>query len=252
MSDEIRDKLKPKAIELRRQGWTYREIAGSLDISISICSLWLRDLPRSPRKKYSQQRAAAMWNGHWVPFHARRERERRETKLAACQEVGQLTERDVLIAGAVAYRCEGSKDKAHRRSEMVAFINSDPALIVLFLHFLDVAGVSLERLRLRLHIHETADREAATEYWSALAGITADRFQKPVIKRHKPKTLRKNTSVGYRGCLEVRVLDSADLYRRIEGWAHGAILGAGFAEVYLTRRSQQAERHILRQDASDN
>lgn len=54
MSDETRDKLKPKALELRRQGWTYREIAGSLNISISTCSLWLRHLPQPPRKGYSR------------------------------------------------------------------------------------------------------------------------------------------------------------------------------------------------------
>ncbi len=67
MPDEVRDELKPKAIELRRQGWTYREIAGSLDISISTCSLWLRDIPAPPRKGYSQERVANAWRGRWEP-----------------------------------------------------------------------------------------------------------------------------------------------------------------------------------------
>ncbi|WP_425427495.1 helix-turn-helix domain-containing protein [Actinomadura meyerae] len=57
MPDEIRDQLKPKAIDLRRQGWTYREIAGSLNISISTCSLWLRNVPapRRPGRRGARQ-----------------------------------------------------------------------------------------------------------------------------------------------------------------------------------------------------
>ncbi|MFG2244551.1 helix-turn-helix domain-containing protein [Spirillospora sp. NPDC048823] len=45
MSDEVRNELKPKAVQLRLAGWTYPEIAQALGISKSTCSLWLRNLP---------------------------------------------------------------------------------------------------------------------------------------------------------------------------------------------------------------
>lgn len=237
MPDEIRDKLKPKAVELRRQGWTYDKIAETLNISKSTCSLWLRGLPRPPRRPYTPERHAAMWEGHWMPYHERQEEERLAVKLAACREVGEFGESDVLVAGALIYWCEGEKDKSYRRNERVSFINSDPALITLFRRFLRAAGVSWERLRLRLHIHETADIAAATEWWSELVGFPAEEFQKPVIKRHNPKTVRKNIADEYRGCLQISVAKSADLYRRIEGWAYGAMLGGEAGAARLTSQS---------------
>ncbi|MEU8124258.1 hypothetical protein AB0C21_36565 [Spirillospora sp. NPDC049024] len=245
MPDEIRDKLKPKAIELRRQGWTYREIAGSLNISISACSLWLRHLPEPPRKGYSQERIAAMWRSRWEPLHIAREQQRQETKLKACREIGERDERDILMAGALASWCEGEKDKIYKRRERVSFINSDPALILLFMRFLEVAEVRREHLRIRLHIHETADVEAAADWWSELIGYPAEEFRKPVIKRHNPKSVRKNLVDEYRGCLQISANKSAELYRRIEGWAYGAMLGTEGAEARLISRSDEVLGKVL-------
>jgi hypothetical protein len=239
MPDELRDELKPKAVELRRQGWTYREIAGSLNISISTCSLWLRDAPYEPRPGHEQERVAAMWRSRWEPHHIKVESLRREVKVAACHEWGDLSEREVLLAGALVYWCEGVKDKIYRRTEKVSFINSDPSLVLFFLRFLQVAGVSRERLRIRLHIHETADVPEATAWWSELIAVPAGEFQKPVIKKHNPRTTRKNLLDEYRGCLHITVLRSSDLYRRIEGWAFGAMLGGEAAEARLISRSDE-------------
>ena len=51
----------------------------------------------------------------------------------AAAEIGDMTDREILIAGAIAYWCEGTKNKPHRRADRVVFINSDPALIGFFL-----------------------------------------------------------------------------------------------------------------------
>lgn len=227
-----RDDLRERARELRGQGWSYREIAKALRVSISSCSLWLRDLPAPPPRsgEHDQERVAAMWRKRWQPILEQRGIERQQMKLAAAQEVGELSQRDLLMLGAIAYWCEGAKDKSYDRREHVSFINSDPALIQMFLRFLDAAGVEPARLRFRLHIHETADVEGATRYWADLVGVDPGAFLKPTIKRHRPKTNRRNVAEEYRGCLHLRVLDSAELYRRIEGWAFGAMLGRVRAE----------------------
>ncbi|MFD0901336.1 hypothetical protein [Actinomadura sediminis] len=246
MPDEIRDELKPKAIELRKQGWTYKEIAGSLGIAISTCSLWLRDVPAPPRPGYSQERVAAAWKERWEPVLVARENERRETKLAACRQVGELSDREVLLAGALVYWCEGGKDKIYRREEKVRFINSDPALILFFCRFLEVAGVEPGQVRYRLHIHETADVAEATEWWADLVGAPAELFMKPVIKRHRVRTNRKNLVDDYRGCLQISVNRGADLYRRIEGWAYGAMLGVEAGSARLLARSDAAITDLAR------
>ncbi len=42
------------------------------------------------------------------------------------------------------------------------------------------------------------------------------------LKRHNPLTIRKNVGADYHGCLIITVSQSADLYRKIEGWVRGA------------------------------
>jgi hypothetical protein len=100
----------------------------------------------------------------------------------------------------------------------VAFINSDAGLIRFFLHFLDTAGVQRSDLVFRVMIHESADVEAAQRFWAEVTGAPADQFRKPTLKRHNPKTVRKNTGEGYHGCLTINVRRSGDFYRKIEGW----------------------------------
>jgi hypothetical protein len=58
---------------------------------------------------------------------------------AAAAVIGNLTDRELLIAGAIVYWCEGSTATPHRRISRVSFMNSDPSLIQFFLRFLDAA-----------------------------------------------------------------------------------------------------------------
>jgi hypothetical protein len=52
---------------------------------------------------------------------------------------------------------------------------------------------------------------------------TASQFFTPALKRHNPVTVRKNVGETYHGCLRIDVKRSADLYRRIEGWASASM-----------------------------
>ncbi len=115
------------------------------------------------------------------------------------------------------------KNKPYRRSDRVAFINSDPALIGFFLRFLDVAGVERDRLIFRIYIHQSADVEAAERFWLAEVQAAPSQFRKTALKKHSPVTVRRNTGEDYRGCLRIDVRRSSDLYRKIEGWAAAAM-----------------------------
>ena len=141
----------------------------------------------------------------------------------AAAQIGELSGREILIAGAIAYWCEGTKSKPHRPHDRVTFINSDPGLILFFLRFLAVAGVEPERLACRVYIHESADVARAQHFWQEITAIKPDQFRRPTLKRHNPKTVRKNTGDDYHGCLVIDVMRSAELYQRIEGWAAAAM-----------------------------
>ncbi|MFE5598598.1 hypothetical protein ACFQ8O_05325 [Streptomyces coelicoflavus] len=219
-----KDDVRERARELRRQGWTYDQIQVELGCSKSSISLWVRDLPKPERRESSEQAKLAA-RKRWEHELAIRDEERRQTKDAAAQEIGSLTHRELFMAGIALYWAEGTKDKPYDRRENVIFVNSDPDVIKVYLAWLDLLGVERERLAYRVMIHMTADVEAAKRYWADLVGVDVSRLQKTTIKKHNPKTVRKNVGDNYRGCFVIRVSQGADLYRRIEGWWTGMVAG---------------------------
>lgn len=220
-----KDDLRDRARELRRQGRTYNEIQAELGCSKSSVSLWVRDLPH-PEPKCTPEEQRARMNAGLARLRADQDRERQATKHAAAAEIGELSDRELLIAGVALYWAEGSKDKPYRRTEVLQFINSDPNVIRLHLRWLALLGVGLDRLTLRVSIHESADVAAAERYWADVVGVDQGAFSKATLKKHNPRTVRKNTGGGYHGCLMIYVRQSADLYRRMEGAWYGIVLGA--------------------------
>jgi transcriptional regulator with XRE-family HTH domain len=220
-----KDDRHEQARELRARGHTYDDIAALLGVAKSSVSLWVRDIPRTGRLSYEEyrRRNAEGVARYWASEAPLREARRQAISDAAAAEIGPLNDREILIAGAIAYWCEGSKSKPYRRQDRVTFINSDAGLIKLFLRFLALTGTAPQQLVCYLHIHETADVESAEKYWQSVTGLGAEQFGPPVIKRHNPKTVRQNTGAGYHGCLAIRVRGGARLYRRIEGWASAAM-----------------------------
>lgn len=202
---------------MRIEGQTYDEIAARLGVSKSSVSLWTRDLAHPPARADGVD---ARFEGLQRYFEAQRARsalERAQQVSAAAAMVGPVSDRELLIAGTVAYWAEGSKAKPWRRLDRVTFTNSDPGMIQLFQAFLRLMGVVDDQLRFRVAIHENADVDAATRFWADLLAVDPAVFQPASLKRHQPRTTRKNVGADYHGCLVINVLRSADLYRRIEG-----------------------------------
>ena len=154
-----KDDLHARARELRASGLNYKEIAAALGVSKSSVSLWVRDMPRPERLSYEEcrKRSAEGSRQYWEVERPAREAQREAVRAAAAGQVGVLSKREILIAGAIAYWCEGAKSKPHKLRERILFINSDPDLIKFFLSFLAAAGVLPTQLRFRIYIHETAD-----------------------------------------------------------------------------------------------
>ncbi|MFE5366715.1 hypothetical protein [Streptomyces mirabilis] len=224
-----KDDLRDKARELRLQGWTYDQIQMELGCSKGSISLWVRDLPKPERRDPSEQAKLAS-RKRWDHELAVRDEERQKTKAAAAAEIGTLSDRELFLVGVGMYWAEGSKDKPYDRRENVTFVNSDPGMIETFLRWLDLLGVERDHVRYCVMIHESADVAGAEQYWADLVGADRSAFNKTTIKKHNPKTVRKNVGASYRGCLTIKVRQSADLYRRIEGWWYGIVLSAREAD----------------------
>lgn len=222
-----KDDLRAKACELRLQGLDYDEIVAQLGVAKSSVSLWVRDLPRPERlnDQAVRQRSAEATRQHWQAERKVRDAQRAAARDALAALVGGLSVRELIIAGAIAYWCEGAKDKPHRRANKVSFMNSAPGLVTLFLRFLQAVDVPLRDVIFRLSIHESADIKAAEAFWLDVTGADPGQFRKPTLKPHNPNPARKNVGTSYHGCLRIDVRGSSDLYRRVEGWA-SAVMAA--------------------------
>jgi transposase len=227
-----KDELRAQAVELRLQGCSVPKIAEQLGVSKSTAYLWVKHLPLDQTSEQAHERrrehARRINETRWEPLRQQRDAQRAETNCAETAWVNGLSEREVRLLGAVAYWCEGAKSKPWAPNRcLVAFINSDPVLILLFIRFMESMGEDRQGLKYRISIHESADAEAAGRWWAELVGVPFEIFRRPTLKTHNPSTVRHNVGEPYRGCLVVVVPRSRELYWRIEGLMGGIAAATG-------------------------
>jgi hypothetical protein len=219
---QAKDDLRETAMAMRSEGRSYREIREVVGVSKSTLSLWLRDVPLTEdQQRALDQRAPAATTSRHAQNRALAAQRRARIRAEARAQIPGLGESELFVAGVVAYWAEGAKNKPWRTGQAVAFMNSDPRLIQLFLSWLRLVGVSPARLIFRLHIHESADAAEAVAFWSKTVDAPASQFGNTTLKVHNPKTVRKNVGEQYYGCLVVYVRNSAALNLQIEGWFEG-------------------------------
>ncbi|KUF19523.1 helix-turn-helix domain-containing protein [Streptomyces silvensis] len=215
-----KDDLRARARELRLEGWTYDRIQAELGCSKSSISLWVRDLPK-PEPRYSPEEQRALMREGLRKYRGAQDERRERLKATARAEIGAVSDRELFLLGVGLYWAEGQKSKPYARRQSVLFVNSDPDMIRVYLAWLDLLSVDPELLRYRVMIHESADVPSAERFWADVVQVDVGVFQRTTLKKHNPKTVRKNTGDDYHGCLVITVRQGADLYCRIEGWWKG-------------------------------
>lgn len=134
-------------------------------------------------------------------------------------QIGQLNNRDLLLAGVALYWAEGFKNKHERR---LGFCNSDPSMIKFYLYWLkDILGVENKDLVLRLTLNESYKKRAKLieQYWSLLTGVPLSQFSKTFYQRTQWK--KQYNTDNYHGVLRVHVKGSLDYFLRMHGWIEG-------------------------------
>jgi hypothetical protein len=217
-----KDELRGQAVELRAAGRSVPQIAAALGVSKSTAYLWTKDMPLDKTPADAQERRRrhmeSMREARWGPYRKERDAARAASAERLGEWVGELSDRELILIGAVAYWCEGAKEKPWTESTHgLLYINSDPALILLFLRYVELLGVHRTALTYRLSIHESADIAAATRWWADVVGVPAESFRRATEKTHNPSTVRRNVGDSYRGCLIVYVPKSSRLYWEVEG-----------------------------------
>lgn len=136
----------------------------------SSVSVWVRDVEftPSPRRRGAQKRGPNK-------LQLRKRAEIEAAHQAGVERIGDLSQREFLIAGLALYAGEGTKGDGR-----VALANTDPRLLGFFCRWLRTFfDIDETRLRVALYLHDGLDLDAAIAFWSEVTGVPPERFSKP-------------------------------------------------------------------------
>lgn len=200
----IKKSLKERAVNMRKKGWSYRDITESLHVPKSTLSAWFRDVPFSPNRTVLKRMNEALQKSIIV-----RQARKRASIDRALQEasitIGNLSERDLLVLGLGLYIGEGMKS-----CELTRFSNADPQVIKCIMRwFREILSVPEKCFRARIHLYPDNDRETCLRYWSKITKISQAQFGKVSVDRRQ-KTSEKRKSLLPYGTIHITVIGAGD------------------------------------------
>lgn len=210
---------KLRALELRRKGYSVKEIAASLNVSKGSVSVWCEDVILTARQSLKLKEKQIFSGSVGRQIGAKKNKEKRLCAIEGhrnkgLKDIGALSNRDLFLLGIGLYWGEGVKS----RSGMTALVNSDPYVIKLGKLWLEQClSVTTDSFSPYIYISETHQKRQGEilRFWSDEIGIKNEKF-KIIILKSKPKKFYENHNEYY-GVLSLRVVKSTDLKYRILG-----------------------------------
>jgi len=191
-------KDKEKAIELRRLGWSYKQIRTELGIPIATLSDWFRRESWSYEIKNKLTSETSLTNPEKIKLMvaATKERYRKTHQLwreEATAEFMTLKSNHLFTAGLMLYWGEGDKQL---KNSNVSLSNSDPEMIRIFNSFLiAICGVPKEKIRLSLILYPDLVDSVQKNLWSKLTDMPTSNFTKSSVIRGRHPTKRNSYGV---------------------------------------------------------
>ncbi len=173
---------KKKALELRKKGYSYSQIRKEINVSKSTLSVWLADYPLSKsRIDELRGKSAKRIEKFRITMRKKRDATELESFKIVKKEFGQLSSREILIAGLFLYWGEGTKAASYT----TALSNTDPDVMRFYMKWLNLLGVGNDQVVVRLHLYRGMNIDNEVEYWSDYLKIPIQCFRKPYIKKSK-------------------------------------------------------------------
>jgi len=206
--------IKEKARNLRKEGYTLREIGEKLPfLAKGTLSKWTQGIVLAPEQEKRILRKQLRGRIKLMEYNKKRHQEAiRSTQKViaeAKKEIDRLSKRDLLIAGTALYWAEGYK----KGKNQIQFVNSDPKIIALAMRFFrEVLDIKENKFKGGLILHPGLNEKENIEFWSSLTNIPISQFNKSYIKPPKSST-RKMHNILYKGTLKIRISDTKKLWR---------------------------------------
>lgn len=198
---------KLKALKLRRDGMSIRDIAKALNVSKGSASLWCRNISLT-----EEQQQKILVNGYARNLKGRMigaamNKQKKIDRISQIEsevkkEITTLTRRDQLMIAIGLFWSEGSKTGSN-----FVFANSDPKMIMFMYTFLTkILKIKKEDIVLGLQINLVHRHrvENVLLFWSKLLNLPLNQFNNPYYIRVKPKKIYENFD-NYYGLVRLKV-----------------------------------------------
>ena len=199
----MKTELKLKAIELRKQGYSIKELHKKLGVSKSSISLWVSDVYLSIKAK--KRLMQNYTNGQIASQKTIKEKTRQKNIVA--QDFAntilpklELDKNIQAILCSMIYQCEGAKSV---KSGLV-FTNSDPNLVASFVYLLrNSFELDENKFRVLMHLHSYHNEKIQKDFWAKITKIPAKQFNRTYLK----PTNGIYKKEGYQGCIKLAYHD---------------------------------------------
>jgi hypothetical protein len=209
-------RYKERAINLRKKGYSYKEIMAEVPVAKSSLSLWLKDTPltRTEKAVLKQRTDSNISRGRVKAAAALRGNrlERERLRLPDILDTFNRCKDDPLFQlGIALYWAEGAKN-----SGSTMFTNSDEKMIVIMIQWLEkYTTYSRLSLRYRLYIHKPYAHENCEQWWAEKLSVPLSTFTKT---SYKPTSTGIKIRQNYMGCLRIEVPKSSALLHALKIW----------------------------------
>ncbi|OGI95448.1 hypothetical protein A2917_02715 [Candidatus Nomurabacteria bacterium RIFCSPLOWO2_01_FULL_42_17] len=206
---------KEKARVLRKKGYSINQIVKEAGLTKSSVSLWVRDiiLTKEQKKGLSERGRSVESIEKRRLIRLSNEQAKRQIIIdAAKKDFNYISLEHLKLIGIILYLGEGGKTE--RGTARLS--NSDPIVIKMMMRFFrEICKVPEEKFRGNIHTFAHADVEKTEKYWSKIAGISRNQFQKTYIKPSSA-SLQKRFTLPF-GTFSINISDTK-LFLTIKGW----------------------------------
>ena len=201
---------KQKALTMRKKGMSYSQIKEKLGVSKSTLSNWLDKYPLSEKRiRELQADSPIRIEKYRNTMRAKKEARLQEVYKKVSKDIGVLSKRDLFLAGLFLYWGEGTK--AQKCS--LALTNTNPAMLKLFIKWLDLFQVKRKYLKIKLHLYSDMNIKQSLAFWSKELKIPISQFRKPYIKKTSLKSISYKNGFGKGTCCVM--FDNRDLWEYV-------------------------------------